>query len=483
MLNKFAKHYDEYSKVYDDLVDAGVIDDADMKAAGNMGGKYSYVEQDEANKRIHEYIKKFVRSNKDNDYIEKLGESFPEVKKFEPDPKKWQDYDQEQMGRLAESLHYNWNNKDDRSALMKQLQGQTILYNKKKIYEEYEKEHPAASWINENIFAPNMSERSKRGEDITNTDTALDALNTVSFLTPGGFGKSAAKKIAADVAANAALGVAEDVNLDRELGWHNIVAPAFGAGLGQTIAAAPRLVKSAMDFVGNGADGSRVGKQFGDKIEDKINRALGDPVGEASKRISDEAAIARNSVPGKDRQRFFRSDSKDDTYNAYVKEKLDNFEIPATKEEVADIRYKAERAKYAQNPSIYFRDRKAGVLSDELAEKLAKDKDFSLVMKDYMTNQTKSQARKTAEKVAKAQARGLVKQGGRGYIIESQNEARHNAKNEERSDIDWFKTNYARDWAAGFKPHGNENEPIMKAYKEWEEDQKKNKRPSIREVM
>ena len=483
MLNKFAKHYDEYSKVYDDLVDAGVIDDADMKAAGNMGGKYSYVEQDEANKRIHEYIKKFVRSNKDNDYIEKLGESFPEVKKFEPDPKKWQDYDQEQMGRLAESLHYNWNNKDDRSALMKQLQGQTILDNKKKIYEEYEKEHPAASWINENIFAPNMSERSKRGEDITNTDTALDALNTVSFLTPGGFGKSAAKKIAADVAANAALGVAEDVNLDRELGWHNIVAPAFGAGLGQTIAAAPRLVKSAMDFVGNGADGSRVGKQFGDKIEDKINRALGDPVGEASKRISDEAAIARNSVPGKDRQRFFRSDSKDDTYNAYVKEKLDNFEIPATKEEVADIRYKAERAKYAQNPSIYFRDRKAGVLSDELAEKLAKDKDFSLVMKDYMTNQTKSQARKTAEKVAKAQARGLVKQGGRGYIIESQNEARHNAKNEERSDIDWFKTNYARDWAAGFKPHGNENEPIMKAYKEWEEDQKKNKRPSIREVM
>jgi hypothetical protein len=483
MLNKFAKHYDEYSKVYDDLVDAGVIDDADMKAAGNMGGKYSYVEQDEANKRIHEYIKKFVRSNKDNEYIEKLGETFPEVKKFEPNPKDWQDYDQEQMGRLAESLHYNWNNKDDRSALMKQLQGQTILENKKKIYDEYKKEHPAAAWINENIFAPNSSERSKRGEDITNTDTALDALNTLSFLTPGGFGKSAAKKIAADVAANAALGVAEDVNLDRELGWHNIVAPDFGAGLGQTIAAAPRLVKSAMDFVGNGADGNRIGKKFGDQIEDKINNALGDPVGDASKRISEEASVARHSVPAKDRQRFFRSDSKESTYNAYKKEKLDNFEVPATKEEVADIRYKSKRAQYAQNPETYFRDRKAGVLSDELAEKLSKDKDFSLVMKDYMTNQTKSQARKTAEKVAKAQARGLVKQGGRGYIIESQNEARHNVKNEERSDIDWFKTNYARDWAAGFKPHGNENEPIMKAYKEWEEDQKKNKRPSIREVM
>lgn len=483
MKNKFAKHYEEYSDLYDQMIDKGKIDIADVKAAGNLGGKYSYAEQDEANKRINEYIKTFVSKNKGNEDIEQLGEKFPVVEKFEPNPKDWQDYDQEQMGRLAESLHYNWNNKDDRSALMKQLQGQTILDNKKKIYDEYKKEHPAAAWINENIFAPNMSERSKRGEDITNTDKALDALNVASFFTPGGFGKSAAKKIATDIAANAALGVAEDVNLDRELGWHNIVAPAFGAGLGQTIAAAPRLVKSAMDFVGNGADGSRVGKQIGDKIEDKINNALGDPVGDASKRISEEASVARHSVPAKDRQRFFRSDSKESTYNAYKKEKLDNFEIPATKEEVADIRYKSKRAQYAQNPETYFRDRKAGVLSDELAEKLSKDKDFSLVMKDYMTNQTKSQARKTAEKVAKAQARGLVKQGGRGYIIESQNEARHNVKNEERSDIDWFKTNYARDWAAGFKPHGNENEPIMKAYKEWEEDQKRNKRPSIREVM
>lgn len=483
MKNKFAKHYEEYSDLYDQMIDLGKISQADVEAAGNLGGKYSYAEQDQANKRINEYIKTFVKKNQGNEDIEQLGEKFPSVQKFEPDPKKWQDYDQEQMGRLAESLHYNWNNKDDRSALMKQLQGQTILDNKKKIYDEYKKEHPAAAWINENIFAPNMSERSKRGEDITNTDKALDALNVASFFTPGGFGKSAAKKIATDIAANAALGVAEDVNLDRELGWHNIVAPVFGAGLGQTIAAAPRLVKSAMDFVGHGADGSTIGKKFGDKIEDKINNALGDPVGDASKRISEEASIARQSVPGKDRQRFFRSDSKDATYNAYKKEKLDNFEIPATKEEVADIRYKSKREQYAKNPETYFRDRQAGVLSDELAEKLSKDKDFSLVMKDYMENQTKSQARKTAEKVAKAQARGLVKQGGRGYIIESQNEARHNVKNEERSDIDWFKTNYARDWAAGFKPHGNENEPIMKAYKEWEEDQKKNKRPSIREVM
>lgn len=484
MTNKFGKNYNSNYRLYDDLVEHGKISQEDLDAAANYGGKYSYAQQDEANERIYNYLKEFVKNNPDDEEGLKAFESFPVVQKFEPNPKDWQDYDQEQMGRLAESLHYNWNNKDDRSALLKQLTGQTILDNKKKIYDEYKKENPVASWLNENIFAPNMSERSNRGEDITNTDRALDALNFASFLTPGGFTKSAGKKIAADIAANAALGVAEDVNLDRELGWHNIIAPAFGAGLGQTIDAAPRLVKSFMDFVGDGADGSRVGANVGDKIENTINSFLGDPVGDASKRISEEASIARHSVPAKDRQRFFRNNSKESTYNDYKKEKLDNFETPATKEEVAEIRYKSNREHYARNPELYFRDRKDGVLSDEIAEKLSKDKDFSLVMKDYMENKTKSKSRKTAEKVAKAQARGLVKQGGRGFIIESQNEARHDVKDEERSDIDWFKTNYARDWAAGFKPHGNENEPIMKAYKEWEEENKnKNKRPSIREVM
>ena len=52
----------------------------------------------------------------------------------------------------------------------------------------------------------------------------------------------------------------------------------------------------------------------------------------------------------------------------------------------------------------------------------------------------------------------------------------------DREDIDWFKTNYARDWAAGFIPRGNENEPIMKAYREWKEESKK-KIPSVREVF
>lgn len=50
----------------------------------------------------------------------------------------------------------------------------------------------------------------------------------------------------------------------------------------------------------------------------------------------------------------------------------------------------------------------------------------------------------------------------------------------DREDIDWFKTNYARDWEAGFIPRGKDDEPIMKAYREWKEERK---RPSVRSVL
>lgn len=50
----------------------------------------------------------------------------------------------------------------------------------------------------------------------------------------------------------------------------------------------------------------------------------------------------------------------------------------------------------------------------------------------------------------------------------------------DRSDIDWYKENYARDWSMGFIPQGREDEPIMKAYREW---QKENGSPSISDVF
>jgi hypothetical protein len=488
MKNKFAKHYEANSRIYDDMVKAGKLDIHDLMAAGNLGGKYSYAEQDEANNRINEYVKTFLKKNEGNETAEKFASSFPVVQEFKPDPKDWQDYDQEQMGRLAESLHYNWNNKDDRSALMKQLQGQTIFDNKKKVYEEYKKEHPAVAWLNENIFAPNSSERSRRGEDITNKDVTLDALNAASFLTPGGVGKSALARgltLGADVAANAALGVAEDKNLDRELGWHNIVAPALGAGLGQSVEAAPKLVKQGVDWISNGTGLGKASKRAEDVLfENPVVNAITDKVGNAKQVLNEAAEEGNKIVPPELRQRWFRKNTNQKNFEKFADAmRAEGKEVP-TPEQVKKIRQDNLKAKYANEPEKLTKDFKSGSLSRDDYDMIRADKNFSTVLEDYQKNLNKSAFRKGAEKFANAQIQGAIKQTGRGAVTAKQNQARHESK-EERNDIDWFKEHYARDWENKFAPHGNENEPIMKAYREWQEEQekKKQKRPSIREVM
>lgn len=465
MLNKFAKHYNEYSNVYDELMNAGVIDEADVKAAGNLGGKYSYFEQDEANKRIHDYIKKFISSNEGNDYIEKLGESFPEVQKFEPDPNNWQDYDQEQMGRLAESLHYNWNNKEDRSKMMRELQNNTVRENKKKIYEDYKKENPFSSWINENVLAPNASERSKRGDDNTNKDIALDALNVASYLTPGGLGKTAFQKgalMAGDIAANAALGVAQDLNQDRELGLHNIVAPVFGAGLGRSIEAAPQLIKQVTSWLGNGSDAGQAGKNVGDKIEDWFTNTFTDKASTAKKALQEEAEgwakkpTVRKNISVENQNKLLNQGVIPEP-NAYEK------------------RFAKDKADFAEHPEKFIAKKDVAYKQEML-----KDPNFRTVIQDYTRKKNMNVAKKVGDKLLKGIGTAIFKQGGRAAPYIQQNTARHKESDAERSDIEWFKENYAMDWEAGFVPRGKDDEPIMKAYREWKEE---NKKPSVRSVM
>ena len=50
----------------------------------------------------------------------------------------------------------------------------------------------------------------------------------------------------------------------------------------------------------------------------------------------------------------------------------------------------------------------------------------------------------------------------------------------DRAVIDWYKENYDRDWSMCFVPQGREDEPIMKAYREW---QKENHSPCISDVF
>lgn len=102
---------------------------------------------------------------------------------------------------------------------------------------------------------------------------------------------------------------------------------------------------------------------------------------------------------------------------------------------------------------------------------------------DYVRDQARvgeySKAVRAGAKVADA-----VQEYG-GAVLKEANTVRGRGvkpKTSDREDIDWFKENYARDWAAGFAPRGKEDEPIMKAYREWQEENKQTK-PKFRDIM
>lgn len=57
-------------------------------------------------------------------------------------------------------------------------------------------------------------------------------------------------------------------------------------------------------------------------------------------------------------------------------------------------------------------------------------------------------------------------------------------QDQDRADINWYKANYARDWDMGFVPKGREDEPIMKAYKEYIAEKEMNRQtPRIKDIF
>ena len=486
MANKFGKHYNSHYKLYEELEDAGKINSSDLDAAANKDGKYSYAEQDAASERIYSYLKEFAKKNPDDTEVQDFVETFPVSERFEPDKRDWLNYNQEQMGRLAEKMHYNWRNKGDRVAMLNELSAETELRDKKKAYQDYKKEHPIAEWFNRNITYPNVSDRVKKGEEITDRDLLLDRLNQASFFTPGGVGKTALTKglaLAGDIAANAALGVANDLNQDKELGLHNAAAPIFGAGLGATVASLPKLAKGVVDMFGaGGADAGRIGKNFGDKIEEGINNIFTDKVATAKERIAKNA-----SDKAKDNWERMGTMTVDPNTKKVISEdvRFTKNKEPLKLSDIQEAEIKTKRAEYAENPSKLKQDYDAGELTSEQVDKIRADKDFQTVYDDFLENRAHSKTYNWAKKQLRNAGTGGVKQTSRGTAYTYRNDSRSKEREKElqdRAEIEYYKEQLGRQWLAGFKPHGSENDPIMKAYREFSEENRLT-RPSIKDIM
>jgi len=451
---QFKQHFKENIGAYRSAMSNGIITEEDIKAAGNAGGNYSYADQDAALQRINDAFGNFAKQHPDEERLNKFVSGIPQIQKFEPKAEDWQKYNNEQMGRLAESMKFNWRNKEDRSQMMKQLMNEQILKDKKKIYQDYKKDNPVAAFINENILAPNVSNRMSKGEDITNTDVALDAANVGTMLIPGaGVGGTAARKaaaIGADVAAQAAIQAGSDINQGRELGWHNIYMPVAGAAAGTMPEMLPRMAKGIVDVVAPGL--GRMGKKIGDKAEDFIINVFGDKVGAAKQTLRSEAEAA----------------GKSKTYAKNMSEKNKTAartagEMPTPN--AADKQFAKDKAYFAEHPDVWedVVNGKASYHGKQMtgveADKFLADPNFSTAIKAAKKAESK------AAKYGKEAAKGVSQTGARDFFIAKENESRHKEAKPKIEQV--FASPELADWVR-LKKRGY-NPAIPSQFREYEE--------------
>lgn len=422
------KHVKANASIYRSAINNGVITEDDIKAAGNAGGKYSYAEQDAALKRINDAFNSFVTKNPNDERLKSFVAGIPQLQKFTPNKEDWRDYNQEQMGRLAEEMKFNWKNKDDRSEMMKILTDETIRKDRQKIYEDYKKEHPVASFINENILAPNTSKRSERGEDIKNSDVALDIANGITYAFPGaGAAKTVLGKglmLGADAAIQGAVGAASDVNLGNELGLHNITYPLIGAGTGASAELAPRLAKTFVDNV-TGGFGGQIGKSASDAAEGLITKYFGNQTDMARASLAKDAKIAKNTPTNrvnmsKEKKAQLKREGKDITPNAKSKRLAidkDRF--------VNDI-------DLWQKISDKFTDEGYNRFTSDprfklLIEDAVKKKELNKAIENATTKKEKLKAHfnKFLDGAGSDAARGISRSGGRGILLSLANRDRN----------------------------------------------------------
>jgi hypothetical protein len=388
------QHVKSNPGVYRAAIAKGVITEDDLKIAGNSGGNYSYADQDAALQRINDAFGEYVKKNPDHEQLQKFVSGIPKIDKFTPNQDDWQSYNQEQLARLAEQMKFNWKNKDDRSQMMKQLMNAQIVKNKKKIYDDYKKENPKIAWLNENVVAPNTSNRLANGEDITNTDIALDIANNAVNLVPGGF---SAPRLATVFGAEAANTLAQDINQGNELGMHNVVQPLLATGLGAATDAGKYLVDVVKNVMPKGGTIGKLVDKGAKKAEDLLSNEA-----EVAARNVDEAAEAAK------RSSKARQGGASKNYDRYEEKTLAKGEKPLSKAELEADKLARKRKE------ILSGDTKAKweKLSTEERRALMQDDSFAKTLDSKLNPKPQAKAKTAVQTAVKAATRGSLRAEG-----------------------------------------------------------------------
>ena len=519
MNEPFDKHFKSNASVWRTFAQKGFVNTEDLVKARNYDDKYSYAEQNQAINRLNNALSEVIKRNPDNpqlnQFISSMTEASDEMIK-DKITSSFRDLDKvtdtditlkaKKLGIPVDEFRSQFklvkNRIDEekgRERRAKEIEEMKWYNPQKWATSDYEKQRyiddPNTSFIGkEGKFNP----YSKEGQ-MAISDAALGALGAVGDVIPGVGG----------MVVGPAVRAARDVNHV----YNDSKFQKSGAEIAQD---------AAEDLLFNvGADilPTSITKYLPRVINKTAKGDVGYLTDLALKADTYNEALKRSKTLADDLKKFGYDEALDNVDKLKnmkfrdLKKAYNNTKDQTLKQELSDAVIRGEngktivgfdKKKVEDVVSDYWVSNKPGKLSDAWNKfGYTPNGEYTQTMKDALQGHSgewiekqmdATEAGKGARRLA-ALERGWENYGDRVYkSIGTTEQAPEvsigpfkfgkrpstKATRDDREDIDWFKTNYARDWEAGFVPRGKEDEPIMKAYREWKEE---NKKPSVRNVL
>lgn len=518
MNESFDKHFTSNAKDWHTLANKGYVNTDDIKKARNYYDKYSYAEQNEAVKRLNEGLSKALKNNPDNQglkqFISSMTEASDEMIKDKV-TSSFRDLDRvtdtditlkaKKLGIPVDEFRKQFklvkeriDTEKGRERRKKELDEMAWYNPQKWATSDYEKQRyindPDASIIGKE----GNGKWFNKGEAIS--DLAYGIAGGVADLFPGKVGtfvgpairgaRDIQHKLTGSKYQKEGSGIVGDVIKDVGL---NVLSDVVPAGLTESL---PKFLKKTEK---ESSDGGLI-----DLLDDARNY---------------NDVLKQTEILGNDLKRFGYDEKLDnvkkfkDLTDKYLIKNFKKIKSPELKSAIENsggitrnergVIIDVDRKKFGNVICDFWTANKPGKISSGWNDFLMPNgkitSEYKTMMDDVTGPWIEKQMYATdigkGSRAAAALERGWKNYGGKVAkslgtagvgknidLLPAPVQARQTSKvdTDDREDIDWFKENYSRDWEAGFVPHGNENEPIMKAYREWKEE---NKKPSVRSVL
>ena len=474
-MKDFRNHFDQNEDFYYDLIDLNYIDEDDVRAANNQDGKYTHEQQVNALKKIKEGVDRAYKKNQDNEEFTDFRMTFPKATEFDARGTINGSFDKVDWSDSAAVKKFAIDNDYSVDEITSEYQKQKTERDREEGKARRAKEIKDAPWysplrwatsdyakqryINEpeaSLFGKEGTEGKwwQRGEDIS--DLAFGAAGAVADMLPGVGSQFVGPAI------RTGRDIRHAVNDDQYQKSAGQIASDFGTdvafNLGTTLL--PTALLNRPKKAGKSASkGDRYLREVGEQVAaDETKKATNEGLktlntDEMFKGLSDKELEGRiKDLPD--------GPMKTDLMNTWEQTKS----MTPNKRQAAVSEHLAEWESVAKDVPEGAMFTKEGNIKKNKAD-YWNDKPT----KDFVEQQAKAATAPKSVRWAAKGAETFAKVGEPAVKVGKTIQGR-GSKPEERADIDWYKENYSRDWDAGFVPHGREDEPMMKAYREWQKE-------------